>query len=142
MGEFQRELAAMVPEVKADAIYRNEVLVDLMPGFWQARTTLAWSLVRLGEFEAGLRVVQEAKDIRVLESTGAHVTYYIQAFALRGIGSLDEARSAARCSIAYRSTNQAIDLLAELGEEVGDTLALLDVDFMICPEIEQDLRNQ
>ena len=135
VGEFQRELAAMVPGQAADAIYRNQVLVNLMPGFWQARTALAWSLVQLDQFEAGLRVVQEAKDIEVLDSDGAYLAYYIQGAALRGLGQADEARAAARCSIAYTPTNQSIDLLRLLGEDVGPEIVLTDADYAICPEV-------
>ena len=125
----------MVPGQAADAIYRNQVLVNLMPGFWQARTALAWSLVQLDQFEASLRVVQEAKDIRVLDSTGAYLAYYIQGAALRELGQADEARAAAHCSIAYNPTNQAIDLLRMLGEDVGSEIVMTDADYAICPEV-------
>ena len=135
VGEFHRELAAMAPGQAADAIYRNQVLVNLMPGFWQARTALAWSLVQLDQFEDGLRVVQEAKDIQVLKSAGAYLAYYIQGAALRELGQADEARAAAHCSIAYNPTNQAIDLLRMLGEDVGSEIMLTDADYEICPEV-------
>jgi O-antigen ligase len=141
-GEFQRELAAIDPAVTADAIYRNEALVSLMPGFWQARTALAWSLVRLDQFEAGLEVVQDAKDIGVLDATGAYLAYYIQASALAGMGAVDEARSAAHCSIAHRPTNQANEVLARLGEVVEDDLVLTEADFAVCPEIAAKLLSR
>ena len=41
-----------------------------------------------------MRVVQEAKDIEVLDSDGAYLAYYIQGAALRGLGQADEARAA------------------------------------------------
>ena len=133
-GEYQRELAVLIPSDSAQAVYDNSVLVNLMPGFWQARTALAWAYVRVQEYEEALATVQDAKDIRILESAGAHLAYYIQAAALERLGRADDARAAAHCSLSHHPTNQAIDLLRKLGEEIGSEYTLTPADFAMCPE--------
>ena len=133
-GEYQRELAVLIPADSTQAVYDNDVLVHLMPGFWQARTALAWAYVRVGEFDSALEAVQAAKDIRVLESAGAHLAYYIQATALANLGQVDDARAAAHCSLSYHPTNQTLDLLRNLGEEIGSEYTLTPADFTMCPE--------
>jgi len=138
-GEYQRELAVLIPADSAQAVYDNTVLVNLMPGFWQARTALAWAYVRVREFDSALLAVQDAKDIRVLESAGAHLAYYIQATALANLGRLDEARAAAHCALSHRLTTQAFDLLRNVGEEIAYdyefTVAdLTEADIAVCPE--------
>lgn len=136
-GEYQRELAALVPSNAELAVRDNTILVNLMPGFWQARTALAWAYVRVQDYESALVTVQASKDIRVLESAGAHLAYYIQATALERLGRADEARAAARCSLSYHATNQALDLLERLGEIIVDEFTLDVADFVICPEQNQ-----
>jgi O-antigen ligase len=98
-GEFLRERAALAQQVGADAIHENQILVDLMPGFWQARTGLAWSYVRLGNFELALDAIEEAKRLRGLESNGAHLIFFIEAAALERLGRFDEAIAAAQLSM-------------------------------------------
>ena len=134
LSEYERELAVLVPTVQAQALHSNLLLVELMPGFWQARTGLAWAYIRLGRHEDALRVVQEAKDVRVLESSGANLIYYIQAWALEGLGRIEEAKAAAHCSLAYQVTQQAIDLLERNGETVGDKYDFTEADYEVCPE--------
>ena len=90
--------------------------------------------MRVGEFDSALEAVQAAKDIRVLESAGAHLAYYIQATALANLGQVDDARAAAHCSLSYHPTNQTLDLLRNLGEEIGSEYTLTPADFTMCPE--------
>jgi tetratricopeptide (TPR) repeat protein len=133
-GEYQRELAVLIPADAERAVYDNSLLVHLMPGFWQARTALAWAYVRVQQYEGALRTVQEAKDVRILESAGAHLAYYIQGTALQRLGREDEARAALHCSLSYNATTQAINLLEQLGEVIENEYTLDATDFAICPE--------
>lgn len=137
-GEYARELAVLTPAYAAQSVYDNTVLVNLMPGFWQARTALAWAFLRVQNYEAALDTVEDAKGINILETRGANLAYYIQASASESLGRTDEARAAAHCSLAYLPTNQALDILGRLGEEF-DSQAAFDLtlnadDFVICPE--------
>jgi tetratricopeptide (TPR) repeat protein len=133
-GEYQRELAVLIPADSEQAVYDNALLVNLMPGFWQARTALAWAFVRVGQYEDALQVVQDAKDIRILESAGAHLAYYIQGTALERLGDADSARAAAHCALSYLPTRQTLDLLRRLGDEIEEEITLEASDFAICPE--------
>jgi hypothetical protein len=133
-GEYQRELAVLIPRNSGLAIRENTILVNLMPGFWQARTALAWAYVRGQDYEGALDVVQAAKDIRILDSGGGHLAYYIQATALENLGRADEARAAAHCALSYLATTQSLDLLERLGETIVDQFILTAADFVTCPE--------
>jgi O-antigen ligase len=133
-GEYQRELAVLIPGNSELAVRDSTILVNLMPGFWQVRTALAWSYVRLQDYQSALDTVQAAKDIRMLDSGAGGVAYFIQATALEKLGRADEARAAAHCALSYKPTSRTLSLLERLGETVPDQLTLIAADFVICPE--------
>jgi hypothetical protein len=133
-GEYRREIGVLTPADPANVVHDNMVLVNLMPGFWQARTALAWAFVRMKEYESALEAVQDSKDAKILESRGANLAYHIQAAALEGLGRVDDARAAAHCALSYLPTTHMLELLKRLGDEVGGEVTLTSVDFATCPE--------
>ena len=124
----------LVPGDADQAVYDNDLLVHLMPGFWQARTALAWAYVRIQDYEGALQTVQDAKDIGILASAGAHLAYYIQGTALERLGRIDEAKAAGYCALSYLPTTQTVSLLERMGEVVENEYTLDATDFAICPE--------
>ena len=139
-GEYLRELAALDPSRIEDAALAAETLVNLMPGFWQPRTAQALSLVRIGLYEDSLDVVQEAKDIRVLETDGAHLIYFIEASAYEELDRDAEAIEAAHCSLAHHGNSNAVTLLERLGVPPGDSFSLTEAEVARCPETIAKLR--
>ena len=133
-AEFLREIAVLDSSRLEEAVLAADALVNLMPGFWQPRTAQALSLVRMGFYEAGLEVVQEAKDIRVLESPGAQFIYFIEASAYEELGRVDDAIEAAHCSLAHQTNSNAVALLERLGAPPGDEFDLTDAEVERCPE--------
>lgn len=134
-GEYLRELAALDPSRIEEAVLAAETLVDLMPGFWQPRTAQALSLVRIGLYEDSLDVVQEAKDIRVLETDGAQLIYFIEASAYEELDRDAEAIEAAHCSLAHKGNSSAVALLERLGVPPGDSFDLTEAEVARCPEV-------
>jgi hypothetical protein len=139
-GEFLREIAMLDPSRIEEAALAAETLVNLMPGFWQPRTAQALSLVRIGLYEDSLDVVQEAKDIRVLETPGAQLIYFIEASAYEELDRDAEAIEAAHCSLAHAhqgisdAVSDAVALLERLGTPPGDSFELTEADVARCPE--------
>jgi O-antigen ligase len=133
-GEYQRELAVLIPSNSQLAVRDNTILVNLMPGFWQARTALAWAYLRVQDYEGALDAVQGVKDTSMISPVASHMAYYIQATALEKLGRADEARAAAHCALSYYVTTVTRDLLGRLGEETADQLILTATDFEIGPE--------
>jgi O-antigen ligase len=109
--EVKRELAAYDGALVADAIHDAETLVNLIPGFWQARTALAASFVRLGRFEEALNAVKMAKDRNAMDFEGGHLTLYIEAVALRALGRNEDAIAAAKQSLSIRYSTEAQALI-------------------------------
>ncbi|MDA0991888.1 MAG: O-antigen ligase family protein, partial [Verrucomicrobia bacterium] len=139
-GEYLREIAALDSSLQDEAALAAETLVDLMPGFWQPRTAQALALVRIGLFEAGLEVVQQAKDIRVLETPGAQFIYFIEASAYEELERFDDAIEAAHCSLAHTDNSNAVALLERLGAPPGDGFDLTPSEAERCPEVTATLR--
>ena len=115
-GEYLRELSADSDAVSpADGVRDSQILVQLMPGFWQPQMALAWSYVRLGAYEEGLRAVARAKALAA--TTGrddAQLVHYVEAVALENLGRIDEAVVAAELATRPRSYPPADQLLARL----------------------------
>jgi hypothetical protein len=124
----------LIPSNSQLAVRDNTILVNLMPGFWQARTALAWAYLRVQDYEGALDAVQGVKDTSMISPVASHMAYYIQATALEKLGRADEARAAAHCALSYYVTTVTRDLLGRLGEETADQLILTATDFEICPE--------
>ncbi|MCH7607256.1 MAG: hypothetical protein IIC94_01625 [Chloroflexi bacterium] len=116
-GEFKRELAAVTRDVTRAAGVRDaEILVQLMPGFWQAHAALAWAYVRLGGYEEGLEASTRAIELSAAAGPLAtHLLPYVEALALQGLGRIDEAIEAATRSEALRPSASAYQLLQQLG---------------------------
>ena len=117
VGEVQRELAVVRPERTDEAIHDSLVRVELLPGFWQPQSALAWSYVRLGLFEDGLEAVAVAKELITSGGAGsaaAHRTHYVEAVALQGLGRRAEAITAAQRSMAAQPNALAEELLQQL----------------------------
>ena len=112
--EVKRELAVYDGALADDAIHDAETLVNLVPGFWQARTALAMSFVRLGRFEQALSAVEMAKDRNAMDSEGGYLTLYIEAVALRALGRNEDAIEAAKQSLAIRYSIDAQALIDDL----------------------------
>ena len=115
-SEFLHELAVVNADVRPEEAVRSaDVLVQLMPGFWQAHTALALSYVRLGAYEEGLRV---AKVARALSGNSKvpelHFLYYVLAVAYEGLGRTDDARTAAKNSIRRRPNTAAQQIFDRL----------------------------
>ena len=113
-GEFLREQAVYQREIVGAAVHENELLVELMPGFWQARTSLAWSLVRLGLYDRALDALQDAKDIEALEAGGAQLIHFVEAVALEALGRTDGAIRSAQLSMEASPNSQAQEVLDRL----------------------------
>ena len=116
-GEYLRELAVATGGVPpAEAVRDTEVLVQLMPGFWQAHAALAWSYVRIGEYERALQVADDAKALSLTTTVYAdtHLLYYVYAVAYEGLGRTEDAIKAARTSIRRRPNTAAQQLLERL----------------------------
>ena len=114
--EVHRELAVVRPERTDEAIHDSLVLVQLLPGFWQAQSDLAWSYVRLGLFDDGLEAVAVAKEGAISGGAGpaAHRVYFVEAVALQGLGRRVEAIAAAQRSMAAQPNASAEELLQQL----------------------------
>ena len=112
--EVKRELAVYDGALADDAIHDAETLVNLIPGFWQARTALAMSFVRLGRFEQALSAVEMAKDRNAMDSEGGYLTLYIEAVALRALGRNEDAIEAAKQSLSIRYSTDAQALIDDL----------------------------
>lgn len=115
-GEFLRELAIVTGDLSPEeAIRDSEILVQLMPGFWQAQAALANSYVRLGRYEDGLEAVARAKELSATAfRADIHLVYYVEAVALQALGRIPEAIRAAELSIARRPSTAAQRLLDRL----------------------------
>ena len=116
-GEFLRELAVVTGDVPPEEAVRDtEVLVRLMPGFWQSHAALAWSYVRIGEHEEALRVADEAKALSATTTKLAdtHLLHYVYAVAYEGLGRTDDAILSANRSIYRRPNTAAQQLLDRL----------------------------
>lgn len=133
-SEYLREIAALEPSRVEEAAVAADTLARLMPGFWQPRTAQALSLVRIGLHEKALEVVQQAKDIRVLETPGAQFIYFIEASAYEELDRDAEAIEAAHCSLAHQETANAVALLERLGAPPGDSFDLTEAELARCPE--------
>ena len=115
-ADYLRELSIAAGDVSsADAIRDAEILVRLMPGFWQAQAALASSYVRLGGYEEGLQAVARAKELSATSGRpDIHLVYYVEAQALQALGRIDEAIQAAETSIRLRRNPLAQRLLEQL----------------------------
>ena len=109
--EVNRELAAYDGALADDAIHDAKTLVNLVPGFWQARTALAMSFVRLGRFEEALSAVKMAKDLNAMDFEGGNLTLYLEAVALRALGRNEDAIEAAKQSLSIRYSTEAQALI-------------------------------
>ena len=116
-GEYLRELSIMTDDIpQAEAARDSEVLVQLMPGFWQPHAALAWSYVRLGRYEEGLGTVATAKALSATANPrpDTHLLHFVEAVALRNLGRLDESLLAAQRSINERPNAPAQELIEQL----------------------------
>ena len=116
-GEFLRELAVVTGDVPLkEAVRASEIFLQLMPGFWQAHAALAWSYVRLGAYEEGLRVADEALALSANSTALAdtHLVLYTSALAYEGLGRVDDAIDAAKRSVSQKPNPSAQQLLDRL----------------------------
>jgi O-antigen ligase len=116
-GEFRRELAVSDRGSASIALYDSQVLVALLPGFWQAYTSLAWAYLRLEDPENSLEQLVLAKELAVASSNRPELwlLYYVEALALDALGRSDEAIAAARQSIAQLRNAYAMQFLIDRG---------------------------
>jgi tetratricopeptide (TPR) repeat protein len=89
-AEYARELAASGRITREEGLRPALLLVELMPGFWQSHATLAWSYVRLEEYDSALAAVTRARELDN-ETANAALIYYIEAFTLNRLGRTEEA---------------------------------------------------
>jgi hypothetical protein len=134
-GEYSRGIAVLDSSRREEAVLAAETLVNLMPGFWQPRINQALSLVMIGLPESSLEVVQEAKELRGLESPGAGLIYFVEASAYEALGRKAEAIEAAHCSLAHHVSSNAGALLERLGAAAPDKLKLTPAEVERCPEV-------
>ncbi len=94
----------------------NQILVHLLPGFWQSRLELAWAYARLGKYEEGLEAVGLSKELaaRAGITPDTSVLHYVRALALQGLGRIDEAIAEADQSNQIRPTTLTRELLQQL----------------------------
>ena len=112
-GEYSRELGAVDPTVRAEAILVNRTLVELLPAYWQTQDALAWAYVRTGQPELALAPLDRALEITG-GSTNGYLAYYIRGVALNDLGRTQEAIEALEQSMQLTPTPVAELLLVQL----------------------------
>jgi hypothetical protein len=85
-GEISRAMALDSPSFTERAIDDYELVVALLPGLWEQREQLAWTLTSVGEHERALEVVTEAKQLGGADNPDAYFLYYVEGKALKGLG--------------------------------------------------------
>jgi len=98
-----------------EALHVNELITNLLPGYWQAFALLALANVRLGLPEEGLTLAKESIAIAG-ETANASQPYFIKGSALRDLERFDEAVAAFETSITLAPNEPAIGALRELQE--------------------------
>ena len=112
---YLQELALITDDVSpTNAARDSEVLVQLMPGFWQSHAALALAYVRLGRYAEGLEVAATGKALSAQAKVDTHLLSYVEAAALQGLGRLDEALLAAQRSIDEQPNALAQGLIEQL----------------------------
>jgi tetratricopeptide (TPR) repeat protein/O-antigen ligase len=112
-GQYSRELGAVDPTVRAEAIMINRTLVELLPAYWQAQDALAWAYVLTGQPELALAPLDRALKINS-GSTNGSLAYYIRGVALNDLGRTQEAIEALEQSMELTPTLVADLLLRQL----------------------------
>lgn len=116
LAEIQREMAVTDEKYADEAIRTGTLLADLMPGFWQPRTALAWSYARIGDYEGALAATTIAKQLSADSGNPAESCFlhYVEAFALQGLDRIEDAIIAANRSIELLPNTGAQELLKNL----------------------------
>jgi tetratricopeptide (TPR) repeat protein len=89
-GVITRRLAVLEPSLKQEAIHDYELVVELLPAFWEQWEQLAWTLTTVGEHERALEVVEHAKDLGGRDNDAAYFLYYVEGKAHKALGHDDE----------------------------------------------------
>lgn len=113
--EISRELAVLGQRSPAEAVRVAGVFDALLPSFWEAGASLAWTHAVMGDFESSLHVIDN-----VIEARGGQdwpVPHFVRATALRGSGRTAEALVAAQRSFELGPTQATEQLLQALRSE-------------------------
>jgi tetratricopeptide (TPR) repeat protein len=125
MADASRQLVAHQPEFSEQAVHEAQVMVQMMPGFWQSRALLALTYINVHESEPALAtasaLITEGQGVR---SAGEMAfLLYVRALAFEQLERYDEALADAQEALVqepgFRDVQPVIDRLLPLVEATG-----------------------